>query len=121
MPHPFEEYRSKRLEGNEAILKTKNLITKRVFSLDKGTYSDGALSKGTKDLLALVASMVLRCNDCIDYHLEEAVKEGYSLEEIEEAMSVALVVGGTIVIPHMRHAAQSLDFLFGEEKANTES
>ncbi len=115
MTHPFETFRTQRNEGNEAILKTKNLITKRVFSLDKQTYSDGKLSKGTKDLLALVASMVLRCNDCIDYHLEEAMKEGYSFEEIEEAMSVALVVGGTIVIPHMRHAQQSLQFLLNEK------
>ncbi len=115
MSHEFEEFRKKRLIGNEALLDTDNLITKRIFSLDKQTYSNGLLGKSTKDLLALVASLVLRCNDCVDYHIEEAFKEGITKDEIDEAMSVALLVGGTIVIPHMRHAAQSLHFL-QEEK-----
>ncbi len=117
MTHPFETFRQKRLEGNEKALATENLLTKRFFSLDKQAYGDGALDVKTKELLGLVASMVLRCNDCIDYHLEGAVKAGYSKAEIDEAMGVALLVGGSIVIPHMRHAAESLEFLFEEKGA----
>lgn len=115
MTHAFEEFRKKRLEGNEKALNTDNLLTKRFFSLDKQAYGDGALDAKTKELLGLVASMVLRCNDCIDYHLEGAVKAGFNKSEIDEAMGVALLVGGSIVIPHMRHAAESLEFLFNEQ------
>ncbi len=119
--HPFEAFRTKREKGNEAVLKTDNLTIKRLFSLDKQTYNDGALDKGTKELLGLVASTVLRCNDCIDYHLEQAVKAGYSRTQIDEALGVALLVGGSIVIPHLRHAAESLDFLYSESSQTTPS
>ena len=118
MPHPFEEFRAKRQAGNDKALDTENLLTKRFFSLDKQAYGDGALDSKTKELLGLVASMVLRCNDCIDYHLEGAVKAGYSKQEIDEAMGVAMLVGGSIVIPHLRHAAESLEFLFSENSAS---
>ncbi len=116
MTHPFEEFRAKRLAGNEKALDTENLLTKRFFSLDKQAYGDSALDAKTKELLGLVASMVLRCNDCIDYHLEGAVKAGYSKQEIDEAMGVAMLVGGSIVIPHLRHAAESLEFLLQENQ-----
>ncbi|RMH48574.1 MAG: carboxymuconolactone decarboxylase family protein [Gammaproteobacteria bacterium] len=119
--HPFEAFRTKREKGNEAVLKTDNLTIKRLFSLDKQTYNDGALDKGTKELLGLVASTVLRCNDCIDYHLEQAVKAGYTRAQIDEALGVALLVGGSIVIPHLRHAAESLDFLYSEPSQTTPS
>ena len=115
--HPFEEFRAKRLAGNEAALDTNSLLVKRFFGLDKTAYGDGALDKRTKELLGLVSSMVLRCNDCIDYHLEQAVKLGWSRDEIDEAMGVALLVGGSIVIPHLRHAKESLEFLFAEKAA----
>ena len=117
MTHPFETFRAQRKAGNEKALDTNNLLTKRFFSLDKQAYGDGALDARTKELLGLVASMVLRCNDCIDYHLEAAVKAGYNKDQIDEAMGVALLVGGSIVIPHMRHAAESLSFLFSEQQA----
>ncbi len=112
----FDSYRQKRHEGNDKVMKSENLNIKRFFSLDSAAYRDGALPSETKELLGLVASMVLRCNDCIDYHLEQCVKAGQGREELEEAMNVALVVGGSIVIPHMRHAFGSLDFLIAEKE-----
>lgn len=115
MTHPFEAFREKRLAGNEKLLDTENLLTKRFVSLDKQAYADGALPANTKELLGLVASMVLRCNDCIDYHLEGCVKAGFTKTEIDEAIGVAMLVGGSIVIPHARHAAMSLEFLFNEK------
>lgn len=114
MTHPFEEFREKRKAGNERLLDTQNLLTKRFVSLDKQAYADGALPKETKELMALTASMVLRCNDCIDYHLETCVKFGFNRAQIDEAIGIAMLVGGSIVIPHARHAATSLDFLFEE-------
>lgn len=116
MTHPFEQFRQKRLQGNEKLANTKNLVTKRLMSLDKQAYSEGALSVETKELMALTASMVLRCNDCIDYHLETTVNLGLSREQIDESIGIAMLVGGSIVVPHARHAAQSLDFLFAEKK-----
>lgn len=114
MPHPFEEFRARRLAGNELVLKTENLGIKRLFSLDKITYDDGALPRKTKELMGLTGSMVLRCNDCIDYHLDTCVQQGCSKEEIEEAFNIALIIGGSIVIPHLRHAYESLEFLLAE-------
>jgi len=115
MSHPFEEFRRRREAGNEKVLDTDNLAIKRFFGLDKNVYGDGHLSAKTKEALGLVASMVLRCNDCIDYHLERCIDEGYSRGELDEAMAVALMVGGSIVIPHARHAAESLDYLANPE------
>ena len=115
MPHPFEEFRRRREAGNEKVLDTDNLAIKRFFGLDKNIYADGHLSAKTKEALGLVASMVLRCNDCIDYHLERCMNEGYKREELDEAMAVALMVGGSIVIPHARHAAESLEYLANSE------
>ena len=115
--HPFETFREEREAGNAAALDTQSLMIKRFFSLDKQCYGSGALPENTKELLGLVASMVLRCNDCIDYHLQRCVELGFSQEEIDEAMGVSLMVGGSIVIPHLRHAKQSLKFLFEEAAA----
>ena len=102
----FEEFR-KRM--NERILASGNLEIKRFFALDKNAYAAGALSAETKELLGLVASMVLRCNDCINYHIMQCVKLGVTDEQFFEAFNVALVVGGSIVIPHLRRAAAFLD------------
>jgi AhpD family alkylhydroperoxidase len=102
----FEEYRAKM---NERISQIDNLGIKRFFNLDTNAYNDGALDAKTKELLGLVASMVLRCNDCIDYHILQCVNLGWTDEELYEAFNVALVVGGSIVIPHLRHAVESLD------------
>lgn len=97
----FNEYRSKM---NEKLLADNNLIIKRIFNLDTNAYAEGALDVKTKELLGLVASTVLRCDDCIKYHLETSFKEGISKEEMMEAMGIATLVGGTIVIPHLRRA-----------------
>lgn len=103
----FKDYRDKM---NERILAEDNRIIKRVFSVDSLMYSEGTvLPKSTKELLGLVSSLVLRCDDCVKYHIEESVKTGLSHEEIVEAMSVGLVVGGTIVVPHLRRAVEFLD------------
>ena len=102
----FEEFREKM---NERIMDSGNLEIKRFFALDKNAYKDGALSAQTKELLGLVASMVLRCNDCISYHLQSCVELGVSDAQFYEAFNVALVVGGSIVIPHLRRAAAFLD------------
>lgn len=97
----FNAYRSKM---NEKILDDNNKIIKRIFNLDTNAYTEGALDVKTKELLGLVASTVLRCDDCIKYHLETSHKEGISKEEIGEALGIATLVGGTIVIPHLRRA-----------------
>jgi AhpD family alkylhydroperoxidase len=96
---------------NERILAGDHLGMKRFFRLDAAAYEDGALSGKTKELVGLVASTVLRCNDCIDYHLGQCVKAGYSDAELHDALNVALVVGGSIVIPHLRHAYETMELL----------
>ena len=113
-PETFDEFRRRRAAGNASVLKTDHLGIKRFFRLDAAAYEDSALPGRTKELLGLAASAVLRCNDCIDYHLEQCVKLGWSRAEIEDALNVALIVGGSIVIPHLRHAAMSLDALLME-------
>jgi AhpD family alkylhydroperoxidase len=117
MTHDFENFRARRKAGNARVLDTENLATKRFFALDKQVYGDGALPVKTKELLGLVASMVLRCNDCIDYHLERCIEEGVNKAELDEAMGVAMMVGGSIVIPHARHAAGSIDYLLRETES----
>lgn len=110
----LQKFREQREEMNEKILDLNHLGIKRFFNLDSNTYKDGALPSQTKELLGLVASTVLRCNDCIDYHLEQCAKTGSSKDEIVESLNVALVVGGSIVIPHLRHAIQTLELLEAE-------
>lgn len=110
----FETYRERM---NRRILEEKDhLGIKRFFNLDEAAYRDGALDRRTKELLGLVASMVLRCDDCIDYHLMQCVELGLSDEELDEAMNVALVVGGSIVIPHLRRAVETVDLLRARER-----
>jgi len=105
----FTEYRRRM---NERILATDNRVVKRMFSLDALTYSQpGALDVKSRELMGLVASLVLRCDDCVSYHIAQAVEAGASSDEIVETMSIGLVVGGTIVIPHMRRAMEFLDEL----------
>ena len=114
MPTRLDEFRAYRERMNERILNAGHLGIKRFFNLDSAAYRDGALDAKTKELLGLVASMVLRCNDCIDYHLIQCVKAGWSDEELYDALNVALVVGGSIVIPHLRHAFETIDLLRAE-------
>ena len=99
----FNDYRS---QMNSKILDADNLILKRLFNLDTNTYAEGALSVKTKEMLGLVASMVLRCDDCIKYHLGKCHDEGVTTEELFEIFAVANLVGGTIVIPHTRRALE---------------
>ena len=114
----FEAYRSRM---NERILEANHLGIKRFFNLDTNAYQDGALPASTKELLGLVASAVLRCNDCIDYHLIQCVEAGVNDEELYEALNIALVVGGSIVIPHLRHAFESIDLLRDRENDQGDS
>jgi len=107
----LDAFREQRSVMNEKILDLDHLGIKRFFNLDANTYKDGALSMQTKELLGLVASAALRCNDCIDYHLEQCAKAGSTKEEIIEALNVAMIVGGSIVIPHLRHAVETLELL----------
>ena len=102
----FEHYRHRMNDRIDAI---EHLGIKRFFNLDTKAYEDGALDVKTKELLGLVASLVLRCNDCIDYHILQCVGAGWTDDELYDAFNVGLVVGGSIVIPHLRHAVETLD------------
>jgi len=100
------EFNAYRTRMNDIILEKNNLVMKRLWNLDTNTYEDGALDKRTKEMLGLVASMVLRCDDCIKYHLGKCHELGINTEEMYEIFAVANIVGGTIVIPHTRRAAE---------------
>lgn len=109
----FNEYRSRM---NEKILASDNLVLKRLFNLDTNTYQEGALPVKTKELLGLVASMVLRCDDCIKYHLGKCHESGVTTSEIFETFAIANIVGGTIVIPHTRRAVEYWEALNAPQK-----
>jgi len=109
----FNEYRAKM---NEVILGKQNKVINRLFNLDTNTYAEGALPVRTKEMLGLVASMVLRCDDCIKYHVGKCHDEGITTEELYEIFAVANIVGGTIVIPHTRRAAEYWEILKGQEQ-----
>ena len=102
---------------NERILAEPNQVVRRFFALDTQTYQPGALDVKTKELLGLVASLVLRCDDCISYHVAQCREAGVHRDEMFEAFSVGLVVGGSIVIPHLRRAVDFLDRLEQGEAA----
>ncbi len=99
-----DEFNSYRAKMNDKILAENNKILKRIFNLDTNAFTEGALDKKTKELLGLVASTVLRCDDCVKYHLEASYKEGITREEVMETLSIGTLIGGTIVIPHLRRA-----------------
>lgn len=107
----FNAYRAKM---NEKILAQDNLVLKRLFNLDTNTYEEGALSTAVKEMLGLVASMVLRCDDCVKYHLGKCKEQGVTTAQIYEIFAVANIVGGTIVIPHTRRAAEYWEALHAE-------
>ncbi|MQP24787.1 carboxymuconolactone decarboxylase family protein [Flavobacterium sp. LMO8] len=109
----FNDYRSKM---NEKLLADNNKVIKRIFNVDTNAYMEGALDVKTKELLGLVASAVLRCDDCIKYHLETAYKNGVTKEEMMESMGIATLVGGTIVIPHLRRAYEFWEALEEQTK-----
>ncbi|THD30695.1 carboxymuconolactone decarboxylase family protein [uncultured Flavobacterium sp.] len=104
MSNLVKEFNDYRQAMNEKLLNDDNKVIKRIFNLDTNAYMEGALNVKTKELLGLVASAVLRCDDCVKYHLETCYKEGITKAEMMEAMSIATLVGGTIVIPHLRRA-----------------
>ncbi len=108
----FNEYRERM---NSRILEDNNKIIKRIFNLDTNAFMKGALDVKTKELLGLVASAVMRCDDCIRYHLETCYKEGLTKEEVVETLSIATLIGGTIVIPHLRRAYEFWDALEAKE------
>ncbi|MEP7128513.1 MAG: carboxymuconolactone decarboxylase family protein [Chitinophagales bacterium] len=101
-----DEFNTYRAKMNEKILAQNNKVINRLYNLDTNTYAEGALSVKTKEMLGLVASMVLRCDDCIKYHLGKCKEEGITTDEIYEVFAVANIVGGTIVIPHFRRAVE---------------
>lgn len=109
MGERLKEFREFREQMNARILESDNLDIKRFFALDTRAYDAGALPVKTKELLGLVASMVLRCDDCITYHIVRCREEGVTREEMLETFNVALVVGGSITIPHLRRAVATLD------------
>jgi AhpD family alkylhydroperoxidase len=113
----LDDFRAYRTKMNERIVQIDHLGIKRFFNLDTAAYRGAALDARTKELLGLVASAVLRCNDCIDYHLIQCVEAGWKDEELHDALNVALIVGGSIVIPHLRHAVETIDLLRAERSA----
>ncbi len=117
----LHEFRETRQRKTDNLLKEDHRDLKRFFALDSAAYRDGALDGKTKELLGLVASTVLRCNDCIAYHCDQAVEAGWERDEILDALNVALVVGGSITIPHIRTVWEVVDQLFEEKAQNAKT
>jgi len=105
MSDRVQEFKEQRIAQNQIVLGRDNLNIKRFFGLDNAVYNDGALDSKTKEMLGLVASLVLRCDDCITYHVIRAAENKVTDEEFDEIMSIGMVVGGSITIPHVRRAA----------------
>lgn len=115
MKKTTSETRLYRTEMNDKILNSGFRDFNKFFALDNKAYVDGALNAKTKELMGLAASMVLRCNDCIFYHIDRSIQEGASKEELYETFNVALIVGGSIVIPHLRYAFDVMEDIFKEK------
>jgi AhpD family alkylhydroperoxidase len=115
MNNLIQEFNDYRARMNEVILSKNNLVMKRLWNLDTNTYEEGALSTQTKEMLGLVASMVLRCDDCIKYHLGKCYEQGVTTAQLYEIFAVANIVGGTIVIPHTRRAAEYWEALISQQ------
>ena len=115
MSDRIEQFTAFRQRLNERILAQDNQVVRRFFALDTQTYKPGALDLKTKEMLGLVASLVLRCDDCISYHIAQCVEVGVSEDELFEVFSVGLVVGGSIVIPHLRRGVDFLDQMLGKD------
>lgn len=115
MSNQVDEFNTYRAKMNDKLLADNNKIIKRIFNLDTNAYAPGVLDVKTKELLGLVASTVLRCDDCVKYHLESSHKEGVTKEEIMETLGIATLVGGTIVIPHLRRAYEYWEALEQKE------
>lgn len=104
MSSPSEEFNAYRSRMNEKLLAADNKVIRRIFNLDTNAYTAGSLDVRTKELLGLVASAVLRCDDCVKYHLERCKEEGATTDQVMETLAIATLVGGTIVVPHLRRA-----------------
>lgn len=117
----FTEFRKYREKMNEKILGSDHLGIKRFFNLDTQAYAEGALDAKTKEMLGLVASMVLRCDDCISYHIIRCAEEKVNRQEMIEVFNVALIVGGSIVIPHMRRAFETMDQVLPDQTPAAET
>jgi len=118
--HSLKEFKVYREKMNEKILERGNLQIKRFFNLDTQAYNDGALSRKTKEMMGLVASLVLRCDDCVAYHIIQCVEQKVSDSEFFEVFNVGLIVGGSIVIPHLRSAVEILEECRQKEKHSEE-
>ena len=116
MKKSTSETRLYRTEMNDKILNSGFRDFNKFFALDNKAYIEGALNAKTKELMGLAASMVLRCNDCIFYHIDRSIQEGASKEELYETFNVALIVGGSIVIPHLRYAFDVMEDIFNEKE-----
>ena len=116
MKTTINEFRTYRSEMNNRILNSGFRDFNKFFALDNKAYIDGALPAKTKELMGLVASMVLRCNDCILYHIDRSIQEGATEKELYETFNIALIVGGSIVIPHLRYAIEKMDEIFKEKE-----
>jgi ribonuclease HI len=114
MKKSVAETRKYRADMNDKILNSGFKDFNKFFALDNKAYINGALNAKTKELMGLASSMVLRCNDCIFYHIDRSIQEGASKEELMETFNVALIVGGSIVIPHLRYAFEVMDEIFAE-------
>lgn len=112
----LNEFKAYRTQMNDRILNSGFRDFNKFFALDNKAYIDGALNAKTKELMGLVASMVLRCNDCILYHIDRSIQEGATEQELYETFNIALIVGGSIVIPHLRYAVEKMDEIFNEIK-----
>ena len=106
-----DEFNAYRQKMNDKILGENNKVLKRIFNLDTNAFAEGALDVKTKELLGLVASLVLRCDDCVKYHLESSFNQGVTKAQIMETLSIGTLVGGTIVIPHLRRAYEYWEIL----------
>lgn len=113
--HPIEDFKRERDELNQIVMKYAGTTTKRFFNLDEQAYAAGALPRKTKELMGLVASFTMRCDDCILYHLVQCRELGVTDQELEEALAIGLVVGGSITIPHLRRAFKVWEE-FGEQR-----
>lgn len=111
MANPVAEFNDYRSKMNDKIVGENSKVLKRIFNLDTNAFQKGALDEATKELLGLVASLVLRCDDCVKYHIEKCQKEGLSKAAVLEALEIATLVGGTIVIPHLRRAYEYWEVL----------
>ena len=112
----WDEYNQYREKMNERVMETDNLNIKRFFNLDTRAYDEGALDKKTKEMLGLVASLVLKCDDCINYHMQELYKLNIIDEELYEVLNIGLIVGGSIIIPHLRKALEAWDKLHEKDE-----